>query len=192
MKVKMLIVVDTQNDFISGALGSPDAMATLGNIVEKIRRFEDHECVVFTMDSHYDDYLHTPEGKMLPIEHCLMGTEGWAFPQEIEDLMEELDMEENPIVLKDQFGAPNITEPVEMLIHKKSKDTGIYIAPKDIEIEIIGLCTDICVMANAIMLKTQLDPEICVKVVSDCCAGSTSEKHDMALELMKGLGIEVV
>lgn len=193
MKTHVLIVVDLQNDFVDGALGTPEAIVKLNNIVEKITTFEDPKCIVFLMDSHYDDdYLSTREGKALPIEHCIVGTPGWELPSEVEDFVMGLGDDDSVILTKDQFGAPNVLDTIEVLLDRKAENTGLYISPKDVQVDIIGYRTDVCILFNAVLLRTMLAPEIEVTVHSDCCAGTSKENHDSALEIMKNLGIEVV
>ena len=156
---KTLIVVDMQKDFIDGALGTPEAQAIVPAVIEKIRlRKEEGWEILYTRDTHGEDYLSTPEGRKLPVPHCIRGTEGWQIPREIY-------WEGCACIDKPTFG---------------------YTGWKDYDfarIELIGLCTDICVVSNALMLKA-LFPEAEISVDPLCCAGVTPESHEAALKTM--------
>lgn len=165
---KILIVVDMQNDFIAGALGTLEAEAILPAVVKKIENYEGE--VVFTRDTHGEDYLSTSEGKELPVLHCLKGDYGWEFEAEIEPLAEG-----RKIFDKEAFGS---TELMEYLREKQPK-----------EIEFVGLCTDICVISNAVMAKAFM-PESEIIVDASCCAGTTEKRHQTALEAMTALNIK--
>ncbi len=164
---KTLIVVDMQNDFINGALGTEEAVAIVENVKKKIARYQaDGEKIIFTRDTHQDNYLDTNEGKYLPVPHCIEGTEGWQIPEDIA---------------------------VEGAIYLNKPSFG-YLDWKQYhleEVELIGLCTDICVVSNALIIKA-LYPEIKVSVDANCCAGVTPESHQAALTTMKMCQIEVV
>ena len=170
--MKALICVDMQNDFIDGALGTKEAEAIVPFVKEKLRkaRQEDTE-VIFTRDTHFEDYLTTQEGKKLPVEHCIKNTEGWEISRELEVL-------DSVIFDKITFGSVELPEYL-----KKIKDLE--------EVELIGLCTDICVISNAMLIKAAF-PEITVRVDSSCCAGVTPESHENALNAMKMCQIEVL
>ena len=168
--MKYLIVVDMQNDFIDGALGTPEAVAILPYVKEKIKNFEG--TVLFTRDTHAPDYLNTQEGHNLPVEHCIKGTQGWQIHPTLEALRttEAID--------KPTFGSI-------ALVH-------LLQAAKDVEsVELIGLCTDICVISNALLIKAAF-PEICVTVDAKCCAGVTPASHQNALGAMKMCQIQVI
>lgn len=170
--MKALICVDMQNDFIDGALGTKEAEAIVPFVKEKLRkaRQEDTE-VIFTRDTHFEDYLTTQEGKKLPVEHCIKNTEGWEISRELEVL-------DSVIFDKITFGSVELPEYLKKI--------------KDLEaVEIIGLCTDICVISNAMLIKAAF-PEITVKVDSSCCAGVTPASHENALNAMKMCQIEVL
>ena len=169
---KLLIVIDMQNDFIDGALGTPEAQEIVEAVKEKIRSYPP-EAVFATMDTHGPDYLTTQEGRMLPVAHCIRDTEGWAIRPEIAALLTKAKVFEKPT-----FGSVALAEAV-------SKMEGLE------EIELVGLCTDICVVSNALMLKAFL-PEVTIRVDARCCAGVTPEKHHAALETMRSCQIEVV
>ena len=170
--MKALICVDMQNDFIDGALGTKEAEAIVPFVKEKLRkaRQEDTE-VIFTRDTHFEDYLTTQEGKKLPVEHCIKNTEGWEISRELEVL-------DSVIFDKITFGSVELPEYL-----KKIKDLE--------DVELIGLCTDICVISNAMLIKAAF-PEITVRVDSSCCAGVTPESHENALNAMKMCQIEVL
>ena len=172
---KILVVVDMQNDFIDGSLGSKEAEAIVDRVVEKIENFDGR--VIFTKDTHYDDYLETLEGKNLPVKHCIVGTDGWEFNPKITKAM---DGKGNYICcIKGTFGS---TELVNVL----KKDFAGNIE----SIEFVGLCTDICVVSNALLVKAYF-PEVPLSVDSSCCAGVTPEKHECALETMRSCQIDV-
>lgn len=168
----ILIVIDMQNDFVTGSLGSEEAQSIVPNVVEKINTFEGQ--VYFTRDTHREDYLDTLEGKNLPVPHCILGTKG----HEIIDAISEVD--EKYVINKDTFGSVGLYELI-----KSTCDAEIS------SITLVGLCTDICVISNAMLLKaaTVNTP---IKVDSSCCAGVTVGTHLNALEAMKMCQIEVV
>lgn len=163
---KTLIVVDMQNDFIDMALGTPEAVAIVPKVKEKIAAFiENGDEVIFTRDTHGENYLDTPEGKKLPVPHCIKGTEGWQIAQ-------GLYVPGCRIIDKPNFGWPHWSQ--EQLE----------------EVHIIGLCTDICVVSNALIIKAAF-PDADVRVDRSCCAGVTPETHAAALQTMQMCQIEV-
>lgn len=163
---KTLIVVDMQNDFIDGALGTKEAVAIVPNVKKKIQEYVAKGAeIIYTRDTHTEDYMNTNEGKNLPVPHCIKGTQGW-------EIADGLYVENCKIVDKPTFG---------------------YIGWADYqfeEVELIGLCTDICVVSNALMIKA-LFPEINVSVDASCCAGVTPQSHEAALTTMKMCQIKV-
>lgn len=169
----VLIVVDMQNDFIDGALGTAEAVAIVPNVVKKIRDFDG--IVLATKDTHGEDYLSTQEGKNLPVVHCVKGTEGWELNPSVAELIDE------PAIEKPAFGSVRLGEVLVALSRK---------APVE-DITLIGLCTDICVISNAMIAKAYL-PEVPVIVDASCCAGVTPASHNNALEAMKACQIQVV
>ena len=174
MMQKILIVVDMQNDFIDGALGTPEAVAILPNVKNKIETFDGQ--VIFTRDTHTDDYMNTAEGKNLPVPHCIKDTHGWQIADAL------LPYTKDAIIIdKPTFGSIALAE----LLQKEDQNKAID------EVTLIGLCTDICVISNAMLAKAAL-PEITVSVDASCCAGVTPESHDRALEAMKPCQIQVV
>ena len=167
-----LIVVDMQNDFIDGALGTKEAEAIVDRVAEKIRGFDGD--VIFTRDTHGVDYLDTQEGARLPVVHCVCGTAGWQIREGLEAIRPAL------VIDKPTFG---------------STELGVLLAQREIEekiarITLVGLCTDICVISNALLLKAFL-PETPIAVDASCCAGVTPESHRNALAAMKMCQITV-
>lgn len=171
--MKALIVVDMQNDFIDGALGTPEALSIVPFVREKVMHFDG--LVIFTRDTHFENYLSTREGKNLPVPHCIKGTQGW----EIADSLKEL-TKGRIVIDKPTFGS---TQLQNLLVNEHEK------TPFE-EIELVGLCTDICVISNAMLIKAAL-PEVNVTVDSSCCAGVTPESHENALSAMKMCQITV-
>lgn len=163
---KTLIVIDMQNDFIDGSLGTKEAVAIVDNVKKKIDEYKNAgNEIIFTRDTHFDNYMDTNEGKHLPVKHCIKDTKGW----EIADGL----MVDGAIVIdKPSFGYV---------------DWAKYNLE---EVELIGLCTDICVVSNALIIKA-LYPEINVSVDSSCCAGVTVDSHEAALTTMKMCQVEV-
>lgn len=173
----VLVVVDMQNDFVDGALGTSEAVAMVPRVEERIRSFDGQ--VYFTMDTHPANYLETLEGRNLPVPHCIKGTPGWHLVPAVEKLT-RLPNAENPIE-KDTFGSSE-------LAHALSIENDTYGIRS---VTLIGLCTDICVISNALVIKTFL-PQVPVKVDASCCAGVTPESHLRALSAMKSCQIEIL
>ncbi len=167
--MKFLVVVDMQVDFISGSLGSNFAKGIVLNVVEKVKNYDG--TVIFTRDTHKEDYLKTQEGNKLPVEHCIKGTQGWEICDELMPFVSN-------VVDKITFGSVDLPNVI--------KSYGEEIE----EIELCGLCTDICVISNAMILKATF-PEVKITVDSSCCAGVTVESHINALNAMKAVQIEV-
>ncbi|HBA97769.1 MAG TPA: amidase [Lachnospiraceae bacterium] len=165
---KVLIVVDMQNDFVDGALGTKEAGQIVPGVIKKVESaVKNNQCVIFTKDTHYSDYLSTSEGRKLPVEHCIKGSSGW-------EIIPGLKKYADKIIEKNTFGSVELPEEV------KDYD----------EIELVGLCTDICVISNALLLKAHF-PEKSISVDASCCAGVTPQSHNNALEAMKMCQIEV-
>lgn len=171
---KVLIVVDMQKDFVDGALGTKEAVGIVDNVVAKIKGFEGD--VIATYDTHSENYMDTQEGKKLPVPHCIKGTDGWKLDQKVQAALDEKGFTE---VYKPTFGSVDL---VEMIRKYDIENT---------EIELIGLCTDICVVSNALLLKANF-PEMNISVDAACCAGVTPQKHEAALETMRSCQIEVL
>lgn len=169
----ILIVVDMQNDFIDGALGTKEALAIVPQVLEKIRGFEGR--VIFTRDTHFDNYMDTQEGKNLPVPHCIKDSEGWQIRAELEELRTE------PAIDKPSFGSVELSA----MLARENAENPIG------SVTFIGLCTDICVISNAMLIKAAM-PEVPVIVDAACCAGVTPESHNNALEAMKMCQISVI
>lgn len=164
---KTLIVIDMQKDFIDGALGTKEALAIVDKVKEKITKYQEQgDEIIFTRDTHQADYLNTSEGKHLPVKHCIEGTEGW-------EIWKGLEVSGAIYINKPTFGYLNW------------KDYHLE------EVELVGLCTDICVVSNALILKA-LYPEIKICVDASCCAGVTPESHEAALTTMRMCQVEVI
>ncbi len=170
---KILVVVDMQNDFIDGALGTAEALAIVENVKARIREYDPADVFV-TMDTHSPDYLSTQEGRNLPVEHCIKGTDGWQIRSDIAELLTDAHVYEKPT-----FGSVAL-----------AKDIAELSAAEDIEIELLGLCTDICVVSNALLLKANM-PEVKISVDHTCCAGVTPDSHEAALKTMQMCQINI-
>ena len=164
---KLLVVIDMQNDFIDGALGTKEAEAIVDNVVAKIKEYP-KDCIYATRDTHTADYLETQEGKFLPVVHCVEGTKGWEINEKVAKALEGA-----VIVNKGTFGSAELAD---MLYFET-------IGQDEVEIELIGLCTDICVVSNALLIKA-FCPECEVIVDANACAGVTEESHKAALVTM--------
>ena len=169
---KILIVIDMQNDFIDAALGTKEALSIVEAVKEKIRSYPPED-VIATMDTHGENYMQTQEGKYLPVPHCLKGTVGWKIRPDIAELLTGAKIYEKPT-----FGSVALAADLKELSEKE-----------EIELELIGLCTDICVVSNALLLKATM-PEVKISVDPACCAGVTPEKHEAALETMRSCQIQ--
>lgn len=172
---KILVVVDMQKDFVNGALGTKEAAAIVGNVVEKINS---HDGLIFaTYDTHFENYLETSEGKNLPVPHCIKGSDGWKLDSRVESALKN---KEFTTVEKITFGSVNLPNEIK----KACGD-------EEFEIELVGLCTDICVVSNALILKANF-PQVTISVDASCCAGVTPETHKAALDTMKCCQINVI
>ena len=169
--MKVLVVVDMQYDFINGSLGSPEAISIVSNVINKIKEFNNNnDEIIYTKDTHYDNYLNTLEGKNLPVEHCIKNTNGWNIPDEIY-------LKDKIVLEKETFGSLKLVEYLKTI--------------KFDEIHFIGLCTDICVVSNVLLTKAAF-PNIPIIVDSSCCAGVTVKSHQEALNTMKMCQIDVI
>ena len=170
---RSLIVIDMQNDFIDAALGTKEAVGIVEAVKEKIRSYPAAD-VIATMDTHGDNYMDTQEGKYLPVPHCIKGTDGWQIRPDIAERLTGAKIYEKPT-----FGSTAMAADLKAISEKE-----------EIELELIGLCTDICVVSNALLLKATM-PEVKISVDPACCAGVTPEKHLAALETMRSCQIRV-
>ena len=179
---KILVVVDMQNDFIDGVLGTPEAQAIVPKVVEKIENWDGS--VVTTQDFHTDIYLSTQEGKRLPIEHCMYDTHGLEFNNLVQVAVKAKTESINRYY-KTGFGCESLVKDLSEF-SEHGERFGLSID----EIHLCGLCTDICVLANAITIKT-FCPEIRIVVDASCCAGTTPEAHEIALKAMRQCQIDI-
>ena len=170
-----LVVVDMQKDFVDGALGTQEAVAITSNFAQKIKAFEGE--IFVTYDTHFDNYLETAEGKKLPVPHCIKGTEGWQLDSKVTEALIE---KEYTVVEKKTFGSVDLPGLIKQAAGEEA-----------FTIELVGLCTDICVVSNAMILKANF-PECSISVDSSCCAGVTPATHRAALDTMKCCQIDVI
>lgn len=172
---KLLIVVDMQKDFVDGALGSKEAVAIVDNVVNKIENFDGD--IIVTYDTHAANYMETQEGHNLPVPHCIKGTDGWKLDARVQAAM---DKKEYKTIEKPTFGSTDLPEYIKTNYN-----------PGEIEIELVGLCTDICVVSNALLMKANF-LETKVSVDASCCAGVTPDSHNAALVTMKMCQVNVI
>lgn len=173
---KIMIVIDMQNDFIDGSLGTKEAEAIVQPVLEKLAAFDPGD-IYATRDTHTENYLQTQEGRMLPVEHCIKGTPGWEIRKEISEFLIA-----DHIIDKPTFGSTILAEKMKAVYEAEQGNA---------EFMLTGLCTDICVVSNALLLKAVI-PEACISVDSSCCAGVTPEKHEAALETMRSCQIRIL
>ena len=172
---KVLVIVDMQNDFVDGALGTPEAQAMIPRLVEKIKAESEDTMFIFTADTHDKDYLTSAEGKQLPVEHCIKDTLGWEIDSRL-----TMEFCNSPFVIeKPTFGSIELIEWLRGWVNDGD------------EIEFVGLCTDICVISNVLMAKANFYDKAIISCDATCCAGVTPEKHAAALEIMKSCQIIV-
>jgi nicotinamidase-related amidase len=181
--MKFLIVVDMQNDFVTGPLGSAAACKARDNIEAYLKNLDDKTYVIFTRDTHEENYLDTLEGKMLPVPHCKLYTEGWEVDKRLAEVV--ADRERLKYADKFTFGA--------VYLHNSIRNVCCFYEEKidEAEIEICGVCTDICVVSNALLLRAQF-PNMKISVLRDLCAGTSTEAHQAALTVMGSCQIEVI
>lgn len=172
---KLLVVVDMQKDFVDGALGSDEAVAIVDNVVKKIESFDGD--IIVTYDTHSEKYMETQEGKNLPIPHCIKGTDGWNLNERVQA---SVDKKNYKAIEKPTFGSTDLPEYIKLNYN-----------PDELEIELIGLCTDICVVSNALLLKANFH-ETKISVDASCCAGVTPDSHNAALTTMKMCQINMI
>jgi len=170
--MRVLVVVDMQNDFIEGALGTNEAIKIVDSVKAKINSYlEAGDTIIYTQDTHTNEYLQTQEGQNLPVEHCIKGTSGW-------DIAQGLYLDGCQVIEKQSFGSLELAELIAGIKGVSS-------------IELVGLCTDICVISNAMILKAKM-PEVPIVVDASCCAGVTEDSHKTALDAMKVCQIKVI
>ena len=174
MAKKILVVVDAQNDFITGVLGNKECDVATNVIADEIRSGK-YDDVIFTRDTHDENYLNTQEGKKLPVPHCIRNTEGWQIRNELDSLRKT-----EPID-KETFGSTDLA--AELVAMNIDDEIG--------SITFVGLCTDICVISNALLIKAYL-PEVPISVDAACCAGVTPERHENALKAMEMCQIKII
>ena len=178
--MKVLVVVDMQKDFIDGSLGTKEAQAIVPNVKKKIKEsVQNGDLIVYTRDTHYKNYIDTKEGQKLPVEHCIYKTDGWQIPEE---LLPPFTYENAFIINKETFGYQELA--------KKIKDALVYSTGCE-EIELVGLCTDICVVSNALLLKAAFYEDYEISVDASCCAGVTPVSHEAALKTMEMCQINI-
>ena len=171
---KILVVIDMQKDFVDGSLGTPEAAGIVDAVVNEIGEYAP-ENIYATRDTHPENYLETQEGRMLPVVHCVKGTPGWEINEKVAAALQGAEVIDKPT-----FGSLILAEKLAALAEKE-----------EIQVTLVGLCTDICVVSNALLIKAYL-PEIQVRVEADCCAGVTPASHEAALTTMKMCQIEVL
>ena len=173
--MKILVVVDMQKDFVDGTLGTKEAQGIVADVVKKIEAFQGE--IIVTYDTHFADYLETAEGKKLPVEHCIKGTSGWELDTEV---AKALSTKDYTAVEKLTFGSVNLPELIKDMAGEE-----------DFTVELVGLCTDICVVSNALILKANF-PQKKISVDASCCAGVTPDTHNHALSVMKMCQIDIM
>lgn len=169
----ILLVIDMQNDFVDGALGTPEAVSIVDRVAEEIGKYPARD-IIATRDTHFENYLETQEGRNLPVTHCIKGTSGWELNAKIAAALDGA-----PIIDKPTFGSAELAQRMV----KMAQDD-------ELDITLVGLCTDICVVSNALLIKALL-PETPVRVIADCCAGVTPESHQAALKTMQMCQIHI-
>ena len=170
----LLVVVDMQNDFIDGSLGTKEAVAIVDNVIAEIAKYDTKD-IFATRDTHPENYLETQEGKNLPVVHCVKGTDGWQVNEKVKTALKD-----TVVIDKPTFGSKILAEEITKIAEKE-----------DITVTLFGLCTDICVISNAILVKAFL-PEVPIEVDASCCAGVTPESHERALRAMESCQITII
>ena len=190
--MKIIVVIDMQNDFIDGALGSPEARAIVPVMIERLKELDSSKnLLLFTKDTHQENYSETQEGKKLPVEHCIEDTNGWSINKEISSFCDYgsrfMGYSSNTVrksrILKPTFGSLELADIIRDISHNDSYNIE--------EVILMGVCTDICVVSNALLLKAYC-PEIPITVDASCCAGVTPESHAAALTTMKMCQVNVI
>ena len=183
--MKVLLVVDVQNDFVTGALANPEAQKCIPRIKEKIQqRLDEGWKVMFTQDTHDEDYLDSSEGKYLPVVHCVNWTWGWQIVDELKEFIEP-----HSTIIKKRFGLNDL----DRQIYLNMLGSWSFAQDPITEIELIGFCTDICVVSNALILKADvIRDHTVISCDASCCAGTSVEAHNAALTVMKSCQVEVI
>lgn len=179
---KILVVIDLQNDFITGPLGNSDSVEVESKIVKLLlNKGDQYDAIYFTKDMHYDNYLNTLEGQKLPTPHCIFGTEGVKLTKKIGECMTNFRKNKKyvKVINKHTFGSSTLQTMLAVTCSNED------------EIEFVGVYTDICVVSNALMCR-QAMPNISIKVNADCCAGTSKENHEAALKVMKSCQIDII
>ena len=181
--MKILVIVDEQVDFTSGVLGNAECNATVGKIVDIINT-QEFDKVILTQDTHSEDYLATQEGKNLPVEHCIMGSDGWQIRDEIMQAVKHkyIENENYNVIGKSSFGS---------LYLGKRLEVDYFLNQEEVEFYFVGVCTGICVISNVMITKAAL-PEAKVCVIEDACACVTPESHKIAIEAMKTCQVDII
>lgn len=181
--MNVLVVVDAQKDFVSGVLGSSEAVSALENVASLIENFDGDE-IIFTLDTHGNNYLDTKEGKSLPVKHCIVGTDGWELEDKVKSAQGKFGGKTRCFT-KRTFGSEELFKTLKEYywVSKLNKE--------ELNIQFVGYCSDICVVSNVLGTKA-FCPNANISVRSDCCAGTTPENHVAALNVMKSCQIEIV
>lgn len=183
--MEILIVVDMQKDFITGCLGNESTRAVVEPVCDLITSFKNSNSgatqLIYTMDTHYNNYMDTMEGKKLPVLHCIEGTEGWNLDTSVKSAIGS----DGIMVKKETFGAKALPEVINNILYVENK------VDEPLKITLCGVCTDICVISNAMLLKANY-PNAEIVINSKCCAGVTEERHNIALEAMKSCHIDII
>lgn len=174
MGKKILVVVDMQKDFVDGALGTKEAVAIVDNVVKKIEGFDGQ--IIVTYDTHHNDYMNTREGRYLPVPHCIKDTDGWKLNEKVQKALDEKHYIQ---IYKPTFGSTKLVERLK------------YCDPSETEVILCGLCTSICIISNAMLLKAHY-PEMDISVYADACACVTPDSHKSALVAMKMCQINII
>lgn len=176
--MNILVIIDMQNDFISGTLGTKEAQAVIEPLIDKIRTFNGN--ILLTQDTHDKSYLSSQEGSKLPVEHCIEGSDGWRINERIMDAVRQKGTDYK-VFNKGTFGSLSLAEYLKQLNEADTVEN----------IELVGVCTDICVVSNALLIKAML-PEVHISVDTKCCAGVTPEAHEAALMTMRSCQIDII
>lgn len=187
-KKRILVVIDCQNDFITGVLRNEEAIKKVPNIVNKIKT-GNWDFIFLTKDTHFNDYMNTQEGKKLPVPHCIEDTSGWEIEPSIMRAVKE-SCPDFAVYEKYTFGLNSIADDLEQELEERDILTGGK--DDDAYVEFCGFCTDICVVSNVLILKANWYDFADIAVDSSCCAGVTPEKHEAALETMRSCQIDVI